>query len=143
MANHHDVEFNFEDNSVKVYAAFDTAIEAFLLEAGAELVSQTARRTPVDTGHLKGSWAADVDPVKHEVTIGSPIQNAIWTEFGTGEYALHGDGRKTAWWYKDRKGKWRRTKGKRPTRMLYTAFNSNKEKIKRAAQERIGAAFND
>lgn len=139
----HDVEFDFIDNRVKVNATFNTAIEAFLLEVGAELVSQIARRTPVDTGQLKGSWAADVDPVKHEVAIGSPLENSIWTEFGTGEYALHGDGRKTAWWYKDKKGKWRRTKGKRPKRMLYTAFNSSKEKIKRAAQERIGAAFND
>lgn len=38
--------------------------------------------------------------------------------------------RKTAWTYKDRKGKWHRTSGKRPSRALNNAFASSKGKLK-------------
>ena len=96
-----DVEFSFEDNTVKVLKATDDAIEAALLEAAAEIVSQTARNTRVDTGQLKGSWQANVNKTAdgYEAVIGSPLENAIWEEFGTGEHALPegGGGRKGYW----------------------------------------------
>lgn len=129
----HDVEF--VDNRVQVNAAFDDAISAFLLEASAEIVAQTARHTPVDTGQLKGSWAADVDESKAEATIGSPLENAIWTELGTGEFALEGNGRKGGWRYQDDNGEWHFTKGKKPVRMLHNAFTKNKAKIVRRAEQ--------
>ena len=131
----HDVEFSFEDNRVKVNAAFDDAISAFLLEASAEIVSQTARHTPVDTGQLKGSWAADVDESKAEATIGSPLEHAIWQEMGTGEWAVENNGRKGGWRYQDDKGEWHFTKGTKPKRMLYNAFVKNKAKIIRRAEQ--------
>ena len=130
-----DVKFNFEDNRVEVLAAFDDAISNFLLEASAELVSQVARKTPVDTGQLKGSWAANVDESKQEATIGSPLENAIWTEFGTGEYASEGNGRKGGWFYKDDKGQGHFTHGKKPVRMLHNAFEQTKGKIIKRAEQ--------
>ena len=103
---------------------------AWLHEAAGEIESQTKRNTRVDTAQLKNSWANTVDESDGTATVGSPLENAIWEEFGTGEYALHGDGRKTAWNYKDRKGKWHRTSGKRPSRALNNAFASSKGKLK-------------
>lgn len=44
-----------------------------------------------------------MDESAQVATVGNPLQNAIWEEFGTGEYALEGDGRKTPWRYKDEK----------------------------------------
>lgn len=120
----------FKDNSLKIKAALNEKTIAWLHEAAGEIESQTKRNTRVDTGQLKNSWANTVDESDGTATVGSPLENAIWEEFGTGEYALHGDGRKTAWTYKDRKGKWHRTSGKRPSRALNNAFASLKGKLK-------------
>ena len=105
MAN--DIQFSFKDNKVEVQRAMTDAMDGALLEVSAELVSQTARNTAVDTGQLKGSWSANVtkDDEKYTAIIGSPLERAIWYEFGTGEYALNGNGRKGGWFYKDEKGK--------------------------------------
>lgn len=120
----------FKDNSLKVKDALNEKTIAWLHEAAGEIESQSKRNTRVDTGQLKNSWANTVDESDGTATVGSPLENAIWEEFGTGEYALHGDGRKTAWTYKDRKGKWHRTSGKRPSRALNNAFASSKGKLK-------------
>jgi hypothetical protein len=128
-------EVKFEDNSLEVKNALNDAVIAFLYEAGGEIVSQTQRRTPVDTGQLKGSWEYKVEESKGKVTIGSPLQNAIWNEFGTGQYALNGDGRKTPWKYQDTKGKWHTTTGKKPQRSLQHAWDFTKDKVKKRLEK--------
>lgn len=128
-----DEGIQFEDNRVKVKEAINDKAVAFLLEAVAELQSQTARNSRVDTGQTKGSWDTRVDEATLEGTVGSALENAIWEEFGTGEYALNGDGRKGGWVYTDRYGKTHFTHGKKPNRALWNAFESSKSKlIKRA-----------
>ena len=119
----------FEDNAVRVKAAMNDAINQWLREASGELESQVKRNTRVDTGQLKNSWMHNVDESAQEAKVGSPLENAIWEEFGTGQYALNGDGRKTAWTYKDRKGIWHKTTGKKPNRALNNAFTSLKGKL--------------
>lgn len=119
----------FEDYSIEVKAALNEAVIAFLHEAAGEIESQVKRNTPVDTGQLKGSWDYKVYEHKGEAVIGSPLENAIWNEFGTGQYALHGDGRKTPWKYQDVKGKWHTTTGKRPQRSFHYAFEFVKPKL--------------
>lgn len=116
----------FTDNSAVVKAALDDAVKAYLYEAGGELEAQVKRNSRVGTGQLKNSWAYKVDESKGECVVGSPLENAIWEEFGTGEYALHGDGRKGGWRYQDDKGKWHHTYGKAPHRAFQRAFTSLK-----------------
>jgi hypothetical protein len=128
-------DIEFQNNSMEVKAALDEAVLKFLYEASGELVSQTQRNTPVQTGQLKGSWDYKIDESKGEATIGSPLENAIWNEFGTGQYALHGDGRKTPWAYQDIKGQWHYTHGKRPRRSLQHAWDGTKGKL----QSRLAA----
>ena len=82
----------FRDNSIKVKAALNEAIIAYLYEAAGELEAETKRNTRVDTGNTKNSWSYIVDTNKGEAVIGNPLENAIWEEFGTGEYALKADG---------------------------------------------------
>ena len=73
----------FEDNRMAVKAALEKAALTFLEEAAGELESQTARnQTRVDTGDTKGKWTHIVDEGKLEATIGNPLENAIWEEFG-------------------------------------------------------------
>lgn len=123
------------NNTAKVKAALDDACIAYLYEAGGELEAQTKRNTRVGTGQLKNSWTYKVDESKGEVTVGSPLENAIWEEFGTGEYALNGDGRKGGWIYQDDNKKWHHTYGKKPHRALQSAFTTLKAAlIKRAGE---------
>lgn len=125
-----DVIFDFEDNSVKILKETDNAIETVLLEVAAEIVSRTARNTRVDTGKLKGSWQANVSKTDDgfEAVIGSPEENAIWEEFGTGEHALKGNGRKGGWFYVDEEDNGHFTLGKKPSRAFFKAFSGFKNK---------------
>lgn len=125
----------FHDYSVEVKEAMDGAAVQWLHEAIATLQSQAEDNTPVDTGQLKQHWKHVVDESKLEATVGNPLENAIWTEFGTGEYALEGNGRKGGWFYVDDKGKGHFTYGKKPIRMLFNAFVAKKAVIIRRAEQ--------
>lgn len=124
----------FEDNRIKVKKAIGEKAVVFLLEAVAELQSQTARNSRVDTGQTKGSWETHVDEATLAAMVGSALENAIWEEFGTGEYALNGDGRKTPWVYTDRHDETHFTHGKKPNRALWNAFQSLKPKLIKKAE---------
>ena len=69
----------------------------WLEEAAGELESETKRNTTADTGQLKNSWTHKVDRGAGEAFVGSPLENAIWEEYGTGEYAAEGNGRSSPW----------------------------------------------
>ncbi len=93
----------FEDFSVRVKAALDEAAVAFLHEAAGEMVAQTGRNLDKEKGNWhkeqKAQWQYKVDESKLEATVGNPMQRSLWTEFGTGEYADGGKGRKGYWVY--------------------------------------------
>lgn len=128
-------EVKFEDNSFQVKKELQNACVSWLHEAGGEIQSQAMRNTRVDSGRTKGSWGYVVNASKGEATIGSVLQNAVWEEFGTGQYALEGNGRKTPWVYKDQKGKWHKTEGKRGTRALFRAFSQLKPKLEESLKK--------
>lgn len=130
-----DVEFH--DNTVAVTGAIKEAAIAFLKEAAGELQSQTQRNTRVDTGQTKGAWNYEVNESELEAIVGNPLENAIWEEMGTGEYALNGNGRKGGWYYVDAKGKGHFTHGKRPSRAFNNAKITCEPKITKAAQDKF------
>ena len=125
----------FHDFTIKVTEVMEDKINAVLEEVSGELESQAKRNTRVDTSKTKNAWSHHVDDARHEATIGNPEENAIWEEFGTGEYALEGNGRKGGWFYKDEKGEGHFTRGKTPTRAFWHAFTSMKNAIINRIQE--------
>lgn len=129
----------FEDYTIRVQSIIDNRINIALEEAAGELESAVKRNTRVDTGQLKNSWQHKVVESEHKAYIGSPLENAIWEEFGTGEHAKETghQGRETPWRYQNRKGEWRTTTGKKPSRAFDKAYNSLKEKIKKHIQDRF------
>lgn len=129
----------FSDNSAQVMEALDDAVIAYLHEAGGELEAQVKRNSRVSSGQLKNSWTYKVDESKGECTVGSPLENAIWEEFGTGEYALKGNGRRGGWTYKDDNGNWHHTYGKSPHRAFERAFTSLKSALISRAKEVLKA----
>lgn len=119
----------FEDYTIKVQGVIDDKINAVLEECAGEVESAVKRNTRVDTSQTKNAWEHRVDTASHEAIIGNPLENAIWEEFGTGEYALQGNGRKGGWAYKDAKGEWHYTHGKKPSRAFWNAYTAIKNKI--------------
>ena len=127
----------FEDYSKDVIDKINKLGVSWLEEASSVIQSQTQKNTKVKTGRTKGSWEHEVDGYKLEAIVGSRYNNALWEELGTGIYALNGDGRKTPWVYKDANGTWHKTRGKKPRRAFYKAYNSKKNVVIRSAQERF------
>lgn len=97
------------------------------------VVSAAIEKCPVDTGNLRGSITAEIDENALVARVGTPVEYAPYIEFGTGEYAENGEGRKGGWFYeydgnKGEKGK-RFTRGSKPQPFLRPALLENKEKI--------------
>lgn len=133
----------FEDYSIKVKNAIAEKAAQFLEEAASEVESGARRNSRVDTGQLKGSWSHYVDDNAKSATIGSPLENAIWEELGTGEYALEGNGRKGGWFYVDDEGNGHFTHGKKPNRTLWRAFEDKKPVIQRRVKQIFGELNNE
>ncbi|RGD80347.1 HK97 gp10 family phage protein [Thomasclavelia ramosa] len=127
----------FEDNRVRVINAFNEGILNFLEEASGEIEAQAKRNARFNTSQTKGAWTHSVNNAKFEAVVGNPLENSIWEEFGTGEYAVHGDGRKGGWKYQDIYGKWHFTRGKTPSRALQRAIDSKKSTIGRVLAEKL------
>lgn len=162
----------FTDNSAVITDALEKAKIAFLHEAGGELEAKTKRNTnPPHYGEhdVKNSWNHVVDEAKGEVKVGSPIEAAFWSEFGTGEYALNKDGRK-GWWvyvegnnnraknqkyYTEQEAKATAarmramgldayaTNGSKPVRPLHKAFTASKTKLIKRFQSILQERFNE
>lgn len=119
----------FHDYTIKVKEVMDDRINAVLEECAGELESQVKRNSRVKTSKTKNSFRHKVVDAEHIAYIGSNDENAIWEEFGTGEHALKGNGRKGGWAYQDEKGDWYFTHGKKPSRAFWKAYTSLKNKL--------------
>ncbi len=102
--------------------------------AGEMVASSAIEKSPVDLGNLRGSITAEVDESQLSVKIGTPVEYAPYVEFGTGEFAEGGEGRKGGWFYDYQGGKGEKgarfTLGMKPYPFLRPALLDNKEKIK-------------
>lgn len=149
-------DWEFEDNSVKILRALDEIGQQWLEDATRILHRQVVQNSRVDTGQTKSSWKKVVEGDKG--IVGSTSENAIWEEFGTGHYAVNGDGRKGAWYVPVEKvlgkkkptyngkvvivyGKngqaYYKTNGKKPNRALQNARNSTEKKIQKRLEQLI------
>lgn len=155
----------FADNTAQVKKFLEREAVAFLHEAGQELLSQVKRNysKTADSGETMNSWKVVVDESSMTATVGSAYENAIWEEFGTGEYAHNGKGRK-GWWVYVKDGNKRSnnvktytekearrvvaimrskgleaymTKGKRPNYHMTKAFETTKPKIKNRLEQMV------
>lgn len=147
----------FEDFSIEVQDALDSSIIAGLYEAAGELQSQVVRNTRVDSGQTANSWDYIVEEGEKKATIGNPLENAIWEEFGTGEYALNGDGRKGGWYVpaeklttkakskmqkrEVNKKEYYFTRGKTPSRAFHNAITSTKPKISNIFERKLSGGM--
>ena len=101
----------FHSYSVNVKTALKDKAIAFLHEIGGEIKSQAQRNSRRKTSQTAGSYQYKVDEDALAVHIGSDYWNAIYEEFGTGEHAINGGGRKGYWVFVDTGGKPQAPKG--------------------------------
>lgn len=125
----------FDNFTIEVINVMEDSINAVLEECAAELESQAKSNTRIATSQTQNAWKHHVDTDKHEATIGNTEQNSIWEEFGTGEYALEGNGRQGGWVYVDEEGHGHFTHGKTPSRAFHHAYTSLKNPIINRIQE--------
>lgn len=158
--------FVFEDFSVEVKSILKDKALSFLNEIGGEIRSQAQRNSRRKTSQTAGSYQYKVDDDALAVHIGSDYWNAIYEEFGTGEHAINGDGRKGWWVFVDNGGKHSApkggknytkeeakkvcaylrskglnayyTNGKTANRPLFKAFESTKPRIETVAKNYFG-----
>lgn len=161
----------FHDFSVQVKDALEDICIAFLYEAAGELESQTIDNTQQGKkyrGKLATAlWKYAVNEARLEAKIGSADEAAFWEEFGTGEYALHHDGRK-GWWvyvegndtpwpnpqqYSEQEARAvaasmraagldaHATNGQKPNRPLHRAFVTLRPALIKMAEEMLGEKF--
>lgn len=119
------------DYSARVADALREVISRGLEEVAGELESAVKQNSRTATGQTKNSWQHQItaEGDTAEAVVGSPLENAIWEEFGTGEYALGGNGRKGGWYYEDAEGNGHWTHGKRPSRALWHAYTERKDPL--------------
>lgn len=98
-----------KDYTPNVISAMNDTSKDWLIEVASEILSQTQRNTAVGRvggGQTKASFRlGELDESEMSITVGSDSKNAIWEEFGTGDYAIHGDGRKGGWYVMIGEGK--------------------------------------
>ena len=80
----------FKDFSIQVAEALNETTIKWLIETANEVTSQAQRNCAMedDAGkRLKGSYANSVDKEEGVATVGTPLEEGYWEEFGTGSYA--------------------------------------------------------
>lgn len=83
-------DVKFKDFSMDVIAELNEATIAALYESAHEIQAQAQRTCQMedDAGkRLKGSYDVNVDESKGVGTVGTPLEEGYWEEFGTGEHA--------------------------------------------------------
>lgn len=136
-------DVKFTDNSAAVKKEIASATTTWLRESAEILKNAVRNLTRVKTGQTKGSFDYYMTKQDGEdaAVVGSSLENAIWEEFGTGEYALEGNGRKGGWFYEDNEGNGHYTYGKTPSRALYYAIKQTEKIIKKRYEELLGGVF--
>ena len=93
----------FKDFSFEVKAELNKTTIGWALDTGNEIAAQAQRTTSTsdwtstERTQLRDSYACQPGGSEGEYHVGTPLQQGYWEEWGTGEYAAHGDGRK-GWW---------------------------------------------
>ena len=128
----------FKDNSLEGKERLKNAAAKWLLQACILVEGQAVLLAPVATSRLKQSIDYIVDDDELVGYVGTNVDYAIYVEFGTGEFAENGNGRKGGWMYIDPSGEWFFTWGIEPQPYLRPAFRQTKGQIEALAKSIFG-----
>lgn len=125
----------FIDNSQQGKDAINKATLKFLFQACILVEGQAVLLATVGkTGRLRDSIDYYVDEKELIGYVGSNVEYAVYVEFGTGEHAENGRGRKGGWVYMSPDGDFHFTYGMEPQPYLRPAFREKKNDIESLAK---------
>lgn len=127
----------FVDNSAKAKALIEKKAIQALIKACMLVEGQAVALAPAKSGALRDNITYKVDEATLIGYVGTNVEYAIYMEFGTGEFAEKGDGRKGGWVYKAPDGKWYFTYGNKPKPYLRPAFRRNKKRIRAILEDAL------
>lgn len=125
------------------------ALKDGMSETGDEIVNKMKQNLSdngsIQTGKLRDSIRQETkyedDKIKTLIYADSKsdegTQYAEFVEYGTGIYNEFGDGRKTAWRYKDKDGNWHTTHGQKPKPFIRPAVESSLAEIQETIRDSI------
>jgi HK97 gp10 family phage protein len=128
----------FIDHSDEAKEALKDATIQGLFQACILVEGQAVALATVQTARLRNSIDHHVDEAELTGYVGTNVEYAVYVEFGTGEFAENGNGRKGGWMYKDPSGEWFFTWGQEPKPYLRPAFRKNRSAIEALAKEIFG-----
>lgn len=131
------VKIKMENNKDEILEALGEAVYDWLDAIGEDAADTAAKKAPVDTGELKNSISHAVIREDDAVAIGTNVKYAVWHEFGTGQYAEGGGGRKKPWAYKDSKGKWHYTKGVPAKHFIQFGATAHKREYEKWLEDKL------
>lgn len=136
-------KFTFKSNVGTVKKQMQQASEAGM-EAALLLIEAAVKSgVPVMTGALRDSINHLIKQAggRIEGQVGTPLMYGIYVEFGTGEFAQNGNGRKGGWVYQDPSGEWFFTWGQAPQHFMRDGFRQNKNQVKEILGKEYSARF--
>lgn len=128
----------FIDHSDEGKEALKEATIQWLFQACILVEGQAVALAKVQTARLRNSIDHHVDEDELVGYVGTNVDYAIYVEFGTGEFAENGNGRKGGWVYQDPSGEWFFTWGQEPQPYLRPAFRKNRSAIESLAKDIFG-----
>lgn len=121
----------FVDNSKAVKRQLELAAIRGLFQAAILVESQAVLLAPVNQGALRNSIGYKVNESELVAYVGTNCEYAIYVEFGTGEFAENGNGRKGGWLYRTADGEVHFTYGMAPQPYLRPAFRQKQNAIRK------------
>lgn len=136
-------KFEFVSYADKVMNQMDEVLERAMTMVLEIIKSAAKAGAPVNTGQLRDRIDYQLKAVNGQVIgiVGSPEQYAIYVEFGTGEFAENGAGRKGGWAFQDPSGEWYFTWGQEPQPFMRNAFRQHKKDIKEILGREYSVTF--
>ena len=126
---------NLDKLNYKLEILANLDISKALNKACLVVENEAKRLCPVDTGDLRNSITHEVDDGVG--IVGTNKEYAPYVEYGTGIFAVEGNGRDTPWSYQDDEGNWHTTIGQKPQPFLKTALDKQKKNVIKIFKETL------
>lgn len=107
-------------------------VKRIVVETAQIILSEAKARAPVDDGSLRDSIEMEVKDGGLLAIVRVTAHYAVYVEYGTGIYAVEGNGRQTPWtYYSEKLGRYVTTKGMRPQPFWDPAIDAGERYFKR------------
>ena len=126
---------NLDKLNYKLEILANLDISKALNKACLVVENEAKRLCPVDTGDLRNSITHEVDDGVG--IVGTNKEYAPYVEYGTGIFAVEGNGRDTPWSYQDDEGNWHTTIGQKPQPFLEPAARIKKKLVIKVFNDEI------